>query len=207
VVKKCLEIYLRCFSYEKLHRWAQWIPLAEWWYNTTYHGGTKMTPYEAVYGQNPLLVASYVPGTSKVHAVDTTLHTRKTIICILKDNLFMVQNRMKQGADQHRSKCSFHEGDQVLLRLQPYKQTSLKDKAPQKLAPKFYGPLQIIQRIGQVAYKLALPTHSKIHLVFHMACLKKVVGSNCKVQTNLPKLDEEGSIWLQPEAILDTREH
>jgi hypothetical protein len=113
---------------------------------------------------------------------------------------------MKQQVDQHRSEHSFNEGDQVFLHLQPYKQTSLKDKVPQKLAPKFYGPYQIIQCIGQVTYKLALPTHSKIHPVFHVSCLKKVVGSNCKVQTNLPELDEEGSIWLQPEAVLDTRE-
>ena len=118
----------------------------------------------------------------------------------------MAQNRMKQQADQHRSERSFTEGDQVFLRLQPYKQTSLKKRVPQKLAPKFYGPYQIIQRIGQVAYKLALPAHSKIHPVFHVSCLKKVMGSNCKVQTNLPELDEEGSIWLHPEVVLDTRE-
>jgi hypothetical protein len=101
----------------------------------------------------------------------------------------------------------FCKGDQVFLHLQPYKQTSLKDKIHQKLAPKFYGPYKIIQHIGQVAYKLALPTHSKIHPVFHVSCLKKVVGSNCKVQTNLPELDEEGSIWLQLKVVLDTREH
>jgi hypothetical protein len=50
VVNKCLETYLRCFSSEKLYQWAQWIPLVEWWYNTTYHGATKMRPYEVVYG-------------------------------------------------------------------------------------------------------------------------------------------------------------
>jgi hypothetical protein len=48
-----------------------------------------MTPYEVVYGQKPLSVASYVPSNSKVHAVDRTLHTRETIIRTLKDNLVM----------------------------------------------------------------------------------------------------------------------
>ena len=38
------------------------------------------------------------------------------------------------------------------------------------------------------------------------SCLKKVIGNNCRIQTNLPKLDEEGSIWLQPEQVLDTRD-
>jgi hypothetical protein len=57
-----------------------------------------------------------------------------------------------------------------------------------------------------VAYQLALPSHSKIHPVFHVSCLKKVIGTKCQTQTNLPELDEEGSIWLQPQAVLDQRE-
>jgi hypothetical protein len=80
-----------------------------------------MTPCEVVNGQKPLSVASYVPGTSNVYAVDRMLHTREAILCILKDNLFMAQNRMKQAANQHRSECYFNERDQVFLCLQPYK--------------------------------------------------------------------------------------
>ena len=60
-----------------------------------------MTPYEVVYGQKPLLVASYVPRTSKVDVVDRTLHTKEANICTLKENLVMAQNRMKQQVDQH----------------------------------------------------------------------------------------------------------
>lgn len=70
-----------------------------------------MTPYEIVYGQKPLLVASYLLGTSKVHEVDRTLHIGEAILCTLKDNLVMAQNRMKQQVDQHLSECSFIEGD------------------------------------------------------------------------------------------------
>jgi hypothetical protein len=61
--------------------------------------------------------------------------------------------------------------------------------------------------VGQVAYQLSLPSQSKLHLVFHVSCLKKVIGSRCQIQTNLPELAEKGSIWLYPEAILDQREH
>jgi hypothetical protein len=64
----------------------------------------------------------------------------------------MAQNRMKQQANQVRSKRQFSKGDQVFLRLQPYKQTSLKAEHCQKLAPKFYGPCTVLKRVGQVAY-------------------------------------------------------
>jgi hypothetical protein len=110
---------------------------------------------------------------------------------------------MNQQADQGRSKRQFAEGDQVFLRLQPYKKTSLKAEHCQNLAPKFYGPYTVLKHVGQVAYQLALPSHSKLHPVFHVSCLKKVIGTRCQIQTNLPKLAEEGSIWLQPEVVLD----
>jgi hypothetical protein len=119
----------------------------------------------------------------------------------------MAHNGMKKQADQGRSECQFSEGDQVFLRLQPYKQNSLKVEHCQKLAPKFYGPYIVIKCVGQVAYQLAFPSHSKLHHVFHVSCLKKVIGTKCQTQTNLPELDEEGSIWLQPQAVLDQREH
>jgi hypothetical protein len=103
----------------------------------------------------------------------------------------MAQNRMKQQADQGRSERQFVEGDQVFLRLQPYKQTSLKAEQCQKLAPKFYGPYTVLKRVGQVAYQLPLPSQSKLHPVFHVSCLKKVIGTRCQLQTNLPELQKK----------------
>jgi hypothetical protein len=63
---------------------------------------------------------------SKVQAVDQMLIVRKAILCTLKENLVMAQNLMKQQVDQGRFEPQFVEGDQVFLRLQPYKKTSLK---------------------------------------------------------------------------------
>ena len=65
--------YFRCFALEKKNHWAQWLTLTEWWYNTSYHTTTRMTPFEAVYGQKPPLVLSYLSSASKVQSVDLTL--------------------------------------------------------------------------------------------------------------------------------------
>ena len=73
----------------------------------------------------------------------------------------LAQNRMKQQVDQHRNEKSFHVGDWVFLRLQPYKQMSLKQaKKDNKLSPKYYGLYKLLQNISTMAYKLELPTTS-----------------------------------------------
>jgi hypothetical protein len=51
-----------------------------------------MTLYDVFYGQKPLSMASYVPGTSKVHAIDKTLHTREAIFHTFKENFVIAQN-------------------------------------------------------------------------------------------------------------------
>jgi transposase InsO family protein len=206
IVNKCLEGYLRFFVSDKQTQWFKWLPLAEWWYNTSFHTATKMTPFMALYGYHPPSITSSLKEKSKVQAVEDHIENQQQVLQILKDNLTMAQNRMKQQADQHRSERSFEVGDWVFLRLQPYKQMSLKQaKKDNKLSPKYYGPYKVLQKIGTMAYKLELPASSRVHLVFHVSCLKKVIGDKIPVQTILPELDEEGKIILEPEAITDTR--
>ena len=94
----------------------------------------------------------------------------------------------------------------MFLRLQPYRQSSLKQKGAEKLKPRYYGPYRITRKVGQVAYELELPEGSKIHNVFHVSCLKKVVGQQVTVSQELPPLDEEGQLATSPEEILQVRE-
>jgi hypothetical protein len=83
---------------------------------------------------------------------------------------------------------------------------SLKQaKKGNKLSPKYYGPYKGLQKIGTMAYKLKLPASSRVHLVLHVSCLKKVIGDKIVVQTILLELDEEGKIRLEPEVITRTR--
>ena len=63
----------------------------------------------------------------------------------------------------------------------------------------------MLQKIGTMAYKLELPTSSRVHLIFHVSCLKKVIAENLLVQTIFPELDEEGKIILEPEAVTEAR--
>jgi len=87
VVNRCLENYLRCFTGDQPKEWIRWLPWAEWWYNTTYHFTTKMTPFEAVYERPPPILPTYTPGSSIVDQVDRVLQDRTQILWLLKDNL------------------------------------------------------------------------------------------------------------------------
>ena len=112
---------------------------------------------------------------------------------------------MKQQAYQHNREISFDVGDWVFLWLQ-YKKVSLKKaKKDNKLSPKYYGPYKVLRKIGTMAYKLELPASSRVHPVFHVSCLKKVIGDKLPVQTIFPKLDKEGKTILKPEAVMETR--
>jgi len=54
-------------------------------------------------------------------------------------------------------------------------------KKDNKLSTKYYGPYKVFQKIGTMAYKLELPVASQVHLVFHVSCLKKVIGDKLPV--------------------------
>ena len=96
---------------------------------------------------------------------------------------------MRAQADRHHTERSFEVGEFGFLKPQPYLQSSVAPRANHKLAFKFYGPFQIISRVGEVSYELALPASSKVHPVFHVSLLKKVLASHCKALPQLPSSD------------------
>lgn len=95
-------------------------------------------------------------------------------------------------------------GDWVFLKLQPYRQLSVAVRRYLKLSHK-YCPYQVIERVGEVAYKLALPQESKVHHVFHISLLKKKVGTKYVVTFALQKLGSEGQFLVYPVKILHRR--
>ena len=81
---------------------------------------------------------------------------------------------------------------------------SLKNtKNHNKISPKYYGPYKVLQNISDVAYKLELLAYSRVHPIFHVSFLNKVINDKPPIQMILPKLEEEGKIILDPEAIIE----
>lgn len=75
----------------------------------------------------------------------------------LKFKLTSAQNRMKYYCDRHRAYRVFSEGYHVWLKLQPYKQQFVQSRKNNKRSSKYFGPLQITNKIGKLTYKLKLP--------------------------------------------------
>jgi hypothetical protein len=105
---------------------------------------------------------------------------------VLRQHSECVRLRIKHQADKKRSERQFEPGEFVFMKLQPYIQSSVAPRAHHKLLFKYYGPYDIVERIGEVAYRLALPESSRIHPVLHVSQLKKALGPHTQVQTVLP---------------------
>ena len=111
---------------------------------------------------------------------------------------------MKKGFDVHRRDVSFNIDDWVYVKLRPYRQSSISGQVFHKLGKRYYGTYKITQKIGPVAYKLAFPESSKIHLVFHYSLLKPHFGPPDSDNSLLP-LAIEGKSIIQPMTILDRK--
>lgn len=152
-VNQCLEIYLRCFVHARPANWSSWMYLAKFWFNTSYHSALLKSPFEVLYG--------YPPGhfgirddACSIPDLHEWLSERKMMTQLLKLHLNRAQQQMKSYADKKRSFREFAVGDWVYLKLQPYVQSSVASRANHKLCFCYYGPYQILHRVGKVAYQL-----------------------------------------------------
>lgn len=184
-VNQCLETYLCCFVHACPSQWYSWLGLSEYWYNTCYHTALNVSPFRALYGYEPNHFG-IVPAT------DVTIPE----LDLLKQHLSRAQLRMKTQADKHRTERVFQVGDMVYLKLQRYVQNSVQHRS-NKLSFKFFGPFEILEKIGSVAYKLNLPPSSAIHPVFHVSQLKQAPGKDKPVCADLPTTDNMFQILVK----------
>ncbi|GKC45021.1 retrotransposable element Tf2 [Tanacetum coccineum] len=189
---------------EKSKEWSKWLSLAEYWYNN-FHTAIQTTPYEVVYGQplpNPI---AYVQGQSIVDQVDRSLSAREAMVQMLKFHLQRAQQKIKVHADKKRNDRLFEVNQCVYLKLQPHRQVTMRQGKYNKLTPKYYGPFQIISKVGQVAYKLLLHANSQIHLVFYNSQLKLYKGPLPNAMATLPVYDPQGEVLKYHVKVLDRR--
>lgn len=202
---QCLEAYLRCAVHSCPANWSKWLPLAEYWYNTSFHSALGRTPFEVVYGHLPREFGVTQVDECTVPDLAAWLQEREVMIDLLQQQLKQAQDRMKRHADKHRTDREFAVGDAVLLKLQPFIQSSVAQRPHQKLAFRYFGPYRVVARIGAVAYKLDLPPTSKIHPVVHVSQLKKAQGAVVPVSPTLPPDDSVLQAEHIPETVLESK--
>jgi len=162
-----------------------------------------MTPFEVTFCHKTPTFPQYVTGTTTVDTVDDLLSQRETVFTLLHQKLLKAQTRMKAIADEHHRDHEFQIGEWVLVKLRPYRQTTASGVVHSKLARHFYGPFRVIEKMGPVAYKLALPEHSRIHPMFHCSNLKPFRGSaSSEAVAELPQLAMDNQPVSTPLAIL-----
>ncbi|MCI19447.1 hypothetical protein A2U01_0040603, partial [Trifolium medium] len=104
-----------------------------------------------------------------------------------------------------RIDVTFQVGELVLVKLQPYRQQSVALRKNQKLGMRYFGPFEIIARVGNVAYKLKLPDHAKIHPVFHISQLKPFKGTLQDQYLPLPLTMSNSGPIVNPVEVLQAR--
>src|SRR6185312_6325561 len=102
-VNQCLEMYLKCVVSDAPKKWHAWLAQAEFWYNTNFHTTIGCSPFKALYGYDPDLGVSPAMSSSTEPSMSEFMQDRATHLGILKEQLLLAQNRMKQAADRHRS--------------------------------------------------------------------------------------------------------
>ena len=117
------------------------------------------------------------------------------------------QDRYKSYADKRRRPLEFEVGDHVFLKVSPTKSV-VRFGVRGKLNPRYIGPYEILERIGPVDYRLALPPSlAGVHDVFHVSQLRKCLSdADAVIDTHHPEIQPNLPIQEQPVRILDYKE-
>jgi len=154
-------------------------------------------------GIHPQFSNTYLTKETSPPNVKELLLQHDHVISQLKIQLQKAQQYMKATTDTKQRDVQFEIGDMVLVKLQPYRQQSLQLRKNHKLNLCFFGHFPIIVKIGPIAYKLQLPTSTKIHPFFHCSHLKTCKGDHDRAYVPLPMINNPNSLYFEDKVALD----
>ncbi|GJT85030.1 hypothetical protein Tco_1066747 [Tanacetum coccineum] len=164
----------------------------------------RCAPFEALYGRkcrSPVLWAEI--GESSLTGLELVQETTDKVV-LVKEKPKAARDRQKSYVDYRRKPLEFEVGDRVLLKVTPWKGVVHFGKKG-KLAPRYVGPFEILERIGLVAYRLRLPEElNSVHDTFHVSNLKKCLAdANLHVPLDEIKVDKTLRFVEEPVEIMD----
>ncbi|XP_040997139.1 uncharacterized protein LOC121243138 [Juglans microcarpa x Juglans regia] len=166
-----------------------------------------MAPYEALYGRkcrSPLYWDEV--GERQVLGPEIIQKTTEKIETI-RARMRAARSRQKSYADNRRRQLEFKAGNKVFLRVAPMRGVMRFGKKG-KLSPRYVGPFEILDQIGPVAYRVALPPALlRVHDVFHVSMLRKYVPDPTHVIDFEPlQLQENLTYTEEPMQIIERKE-
>ncbi|GKE59156.1 hypothetical protein Tco_1498341 [Tanacetum coccineum] len=169
----------------------------------SYHLSIRCASFEALYGRkcrSPVLWAEI--GESSLTGLELVQETTDKVV-LVKEKPKAARDRQKSYVDYRRKPLEFEVGDRVLLKVTPLKGVVRFGKC--KLAPRYVGPFEILERINLVAYRLRLPEElNSVHDTFHVSNLKKCLAdANLHVPLDEIKVDKTLRFVEEPVEIMD----
>ncbi|GKV48698.1 hypothetical protein SLEP1_g55501 [Rubroshorea leprosula] len=170
-----LEDMLRACVIDMKNSWDHHLPLLEFAYNNSYHASIKMAPYEALYGRRCRSPICWTDVGERSLLGPELVQQATEKVHLIREHLRVAQSRQKSYADNRRRDLEFAVGEKVFLKVSPT-QGVVRFGIRGKLSPRLIGPFEILERVGEVAYRLALPPNlSEVHNVFHVSMPRKYV--------------------------------